>query len=156
MFAVLFSVIAAAVTAPPPAYTPAPGSIERTAIVKALHAGDDSPQSHFIVHRFRVLHAGPRAVAYVHAEGPVGDFQAILDRNGRAPWRKVWGEGDGGSNSCAVGARHYSWALRLLRTYTDAPDAIFPGIVARTKELNRMAGKDPDLQCVGDLDGGAS
>lgn len=156
-FAPLFLLVPAAVAAQPAAYTPVPGGAERTAIVKVLHAGDDSRQSRFIFQRFRVLHAGPRAVAYVRAEGPVGEFQAILNRDGRTPWRKVWGEGDGGSNSnsCAVGARHYSWVLRLLRTYTDAPDAIFPGIVARTKELNRMAKTDPELQCVGDLEGGA-
>jgi hypothetical protein len=124
------------------------------ALAPALHAGDDSPQSRFTFLAFRVLSAGPGAIAYVRAEGPVGIFQAILKRDGRAGWRKVWGEGDGGSNSCDVGARHYAWALDLLRTYTATPDAVFPGIVLRTGELRRMAKTDPDLQCVGDLDGG--
>jgi hypothetical protein len=135
-------------------HTPAAGSAERTAIVKTLHAGDDSPQSRFTFSQFRVLRAGPRAIAYVQGEGPIGYFQAILKRDGQAAWRKVWGESDGGSNSCETGAQHYSWALRLIRTYTAAPDALFPGIVARTAELKRMADADPELQCVGDLDGG--
>jgi hypothetical protein len=138
----------------PTVYTPAPRSAERIAIVKALHQGDDSPQWRFIFRQFRVSAAGARKVAYVQAEGPIGDFQAILERNGHARWRRVWGEGDGGSNSCAEGARHYSWAQRLLLTYTAAPDAIFPGLVARTYDLKRMAKSDPDMQCVGDLDGG--
>lgn len=143
-----------AFAASPTVYTPAPGSAERIAIVKTLHAGDDSPQSRFTFRQFRVSGAGARKVAYVRAEGPVGDFQAILERDRQARWRKVWGEGDGGSNSCAEGARHYSWALRLLLTYTVAPDAIFPGLVARTDDLRRLANSDPDMQCVGDLDGG--
>ena len=139
----------------PSVYTPAPGSAERIAIVKTLHGGDDSPYSRFIFRQLRVFRAGARKVAYVQAEGPVGDFQAILERDGQARWRKVWGEGDGGSNSCAEGARHYAWAQRLLLTYTVAPDAIFPGLAARTDDLKRMAESDPDMQCVGDLDGGA-
>ena len=152
--ATLLALASAAIAAPPVVHAPAPGSAERTAIVKILHAGDGSPQSRFTFRAFRVLAAGPAAIAYVRAEGPVGTFQAILERDGQAGWRKVWGEGDGGSNSCAVGARHYAWAVRLLRTYTVSPDAIFPGVVARTAELRRMAKTEPDLQCVGDLDGG--
>jgi hypothetical protein len=138
----------------PTVYTPAPGSAERIAIVKTLHEGDESPHSRFIFRQFRVVEAGARKVAYVQAEGPVGDFQAILEREGHARWRKVWGASDGGSNSCAEGARHYAWAQRLLLTYTAAPDAIFPGLAALTDDLKRMAESDPDMQCVGDLDGG--
>jgi hypothetical protein len=143
-----------AVNSSPTVYTPAPGGAERLAIVKTLHAGDDSPRSRFTFRQFRVYGVGSRKVAYVRAEGPTGDFQAILERKGQTGWRKVWGEGDRGSNSCAAGARHYSWALQLLLTYTASPDAIFPGLVARTDELKRLAKSDPDLQCVGDLDGG--
>ena len=152
--ATLLALAPAALAAPSVVRTPAPGSAERTAIVKALHAGDDSPQSRFTFHVFRVISAGPGAVSYVRANGPIGTFEAILKREGQAGWRKVWGEGEGGSNSCAVGARHYAWALQLLRTYTATPNAIFPGIVARTGDLKRMSKTDPDLQCVGDLDGG--
>jgi hypothetical protein len=148
------SLAPAALAAPPAVHTPAPGSPERITIVKTLHAGDDSTQSRFTFRAFRVLSTGPGAIAYVRGEGPVGTFQAILKRNGQAGWRKVWGEGDGGSNSCEVGARHYAWALQLLRTYTATPDAISPGIVARTGDLRRMAKTEPDVQCVGDLDGG--
>lgn len=152
--AALLAMASAAVAAPPAIHTPAPGSAERNAIVKVLHAGDDSPQSRLTFRAFHVLPAGPGAIAYVRADGPIGTFQAILERNGQAGWHKVWAEGDGGSNSCAVGARHFTWALRLIRTYTANPDAIFPGIVARTAELRRTAKTEPDLQCVGDLDGG--
>ncbi len=152
--ATLLALATAALAASPAVHTPAPGSPERTAIVKTLHAGDDSAQSRFTFRAFRVLSVGPGAIAYVRAEGPVGTFQAILKRDGQAGWRKIWGEGDGGSNSCEVGARHYAWALQLLRTYTATPDAIFPGIVARTADLRRMAKTEPDKQCVGDLDDG--
>jgi len=146
----------AALAAPPAVHTPAPGSPERTAIVKTLHAGDDSAQSRFTFRAFRVLLAGPDGIAYVRGEGPVGTFHAILKHDVQAGWRKVWGEGDGGSNSCEIGARHYAWALQLLRTYTVTPDAIFPGIVARTGHLQRLAKMEPDVQCVGNLDGGPS
>ena len=152
----LLAFATAALAAPLAVHTPAPGSPERTAIVKTLHAGDDSAQSRFTFRAFRVLSAGPGAIAYVRGAGPVGTFQAILKRDGRAGWRKIWGEGDGGSSSCEVGARHYARALQLLRTYTANPDTIFPGIVARTGELRRMAKARPDVQCVGDLDGGPS
>ena len=146
----------AALAVSPAVHTPAPGSMERTAIVKTLHAGDDSSESRFTFRAFRVLSADPGTIAYVRAEGPVGTFHAILKHNGQTGWRKVWGEGDGGSNSCEVGARHYAWALQFLRTYTATPDAIFPGIVARTRDLRRLAKTEPDVQCVGDLDGGPS
>jgi len=152
----LLALATAALAAPLAVHTPAPGSPERTAIVKTLHAGDDSVQSRFTFRAFRVVSAGPGAIAYVRGAGPAGTFQAILKRDGRAGWRKIWGDGDGGSSSCEVGARHYAWALQLLRTYTANPDTIFPGIVARTGELRHMAKARPDVQCVGDLDGGPS
>ena len=152
--AILLAFAPSAVAGPASVYTPAPGSAERMAIVKTLHAGDDSPQSRFTFRQFRVFRAGSRVIAFVQGQGAVGDFQAILKRDGQAPWRKVWGESDGGSNSCGAGAEHYDWALQLLRTYGVTPDAIFPGIAARTNELKHMAKADPELQCVGDLDGG--
>ncbi|WP_034160605.1 hypothetical protein [Sphingomonas sp. ERG5] len=145
---------APAVAGPNPVYTPVPGSAERTAIVKTLHGGDDDPQLRFTFKQFRVVHDGQRAIAYVEGDGAVGGFQSILTRDGKAAWRNVWGEGDGGSNSCVVGARHYAWAVRLITSYHVAPDALFPGIAARARELKRMAKTDPELQCVGDLDGG--
>jgi hypothetical protein len=151
----LLLILASTASASSPAiYTPAPGSAERTAIVKTLHGGDEKPKFRFTFRQFRVVRAGSHAIAYVRGDGPVGDFQAILEREGKAPWRKVWGESDGGSNSCESGARHYDWAIRLIRTYKVEPDAIVPGIVAQTQKLKRMAKTEPELQCVGDLDGG--
>lgn len=84
----LLAFATAALAAPLAVHTPAPGSPERTAIVKTLHAGDDSAQSRFTFRAFRVLWAGPGAIAYVRGAGPVGTFQAILKRDGRAGWRK--------------------------------------------------------------------
>jgi hypothetical protein len=52
------SLAPAALAGPPDVYTPAPGSPERTAIVKTLHAGDDSAQSRFTFRAFRVLSTG--------------------------------------------------------------------------------------------------
>ena len=150
----LLALSPAAIAGAPGVYTPAVGSVERTAIVKTLHGGDDSPESRFTFRTFRVLHSGSRAIAYVEGDGAVGGFHALLMREGKAPWRKIWGESDGGSDSCGSGARHYAWALHLLRTFTAAPETLFPGIVAQTAELQRMAKADPELQCVGDLDGG--
>jgi hypothetical protein len=151
----LLLVVASTTPAKSPAvYTPAPGSAERTAIVKTLHDGDEKPEFRFTFRQFRVFRAGSRAIAYVRGEGQVGAFQAILKREGKARWRKVWGESDGGSDSCEAGAVHYDWALRLIRTYKVDPDSLFPGVVERTREL-KLAGKtEPELQCVGDLDGG--
>ncbi|MGH6614971.1 hypothetical protein [Sphingomonas sp.] len=145
--------VAPAVAGPSSVYTPVVGSAERAAILKTLH-GNDDPHFRFTFKRFCVVHDGQRAIAYVEGEGAMGWFQSILTRDGKAAWRDVWGEGAGGSNSCVVGARHYAWAVRLITAYHVAPDALFPGITARTRELKRMAKTDPDLQCVGDLDGG--
>ncbi|WP_261300173.1 hypothetical protein [Sphingomonas alpina] len=145
--------VAPAVAGPGPVYTPVVGSAERAAILKTLH-GDDDPRLRITFRQFRVFHDGRRAIAYVEGDGAVGGFQSILTRDGKAAWRNVWGEGDGGSNSCVVGARHYAWAVRLITAYHVAPDALFPGITARARELKRMAKTDPELQCVGDLDGG--
>lgn len=134
-------------------YTPRVGSAERTAIIRTMR-GDDDPRLRYTFKKLRVLRDGNRAIAYAEGEGGVGGFQLILTREGNSPWRRVWGEGDGGSNSCAAGARHYEWALRLIRSYKVAPDALFPGITARARELKRMAVSEPDTQCVGDLEGG--
>lgn len=145
---------AAAVAAASAIHTPAPGSAERTAILKILHDGDDRPEARFRIRQLRVVRTGPRALAYVRGEGEIGAFQALLQQEGRTSWRKVWGEGDGGSNSCEAGARHYAWALDLVRRYEVDPNALFPGLVAQTRKLERMAAADPDVDCVGDLDGG--
>lgn len=146
-------VVSPAIASPTAVYTPAVGSAERNAIIRTLH-GEENPQWRFTFRRFRVFHDGPRAIAYVEGEGAMGGFQSILTRDGKARWRNVWGEGDGGSNSCAAGARHYIWALRLIKSYHIAPDALFPGIAAKARNLRRMAETDPEVQCVGDLDGG--
>jgi hypothetical protein len=135
-------------------YTPAPGSAERTAILKVLHHGDARPEARFRIRAFHVARTGPRAIAYVEGEGEVGAFHAILTQEARMPWRKVWGESDGGSNSCEDGARHYAWAVRLIRSFRIDPDALFPDIVGQARSLERMAAADPEVQCVGDLDGG--
>ncbi|PJI87572.1 hypothetical protein DAH55_00960 [Sphingomonas koreensis] len=134
-------------------YTPAAGSAERTAIIRTLKGGNDAGVR-YTFRRFHVFHERNRAISYVEGEGGIGGFQAILTREGKAPWRVVWGEGDGGSDSCAAGAKHYGWAVRLIRSYSVAPDTLFPGITVRTSELKRMAAREPETQCVGDLDGG--
>ncbi|MBB3373394.1 MULTISPECIES: hypothetical protein [unclassified Novosphingobium] len=138
----------------PQVYTPKPGSAERTAILKVLHDGDTRPEARFIIHKFRVVRDGSRSIAYVDGEGETGDFHAILTQQPPAPWRKVWGESDGGSDTCAAGAQHYAWAVHLIQSYKVAPDALFPGVVRQAQDLKRRAATEPDLQCVGDLDGG--
>jgi len=134
-------------------YTPRVGSAERTAIISALKNGGD-PQLRYTFKRLHVFRDRHRAIAYAEGEGGVGGFQVILTREGSSPWRSVWGEGDGGSDSCAAGARHYDWAMRLIKSHRVVPDALFPGITARTRELKRLAVSEPDTQCVGDLEGG--
>lgn len=138
----------------PTVFTPAPGSLERTAILKVLHHGDARPEARFRIRDFRLVRNGPRAIAYVRGEREVGAFHAILTQEARMPWREVWGEGDGGSNSCDTGARHYAWAVRLIRTFGIDPDMLFPGVIAKAQDLKQMAAGDPEMQCVGDLDGG--
>jgi hypothetical protein len=135
-------------------YTPKPGSAERSAILKVLHDGDTRPEARFIIHKFRVVRDGSRSIAYVDGEGETGDFHAILTQKPPAPWRKVWGESDGGSDTCAAGAQHYAWVVHLIQSYKVAPDALFPGVVRQAQDLKRRAATEPDLQCVGDLDGG--
>jgi hypothetical protein len=141
--------------AAPGLYTPPPGSAERRAIVKVLHHGDDSPEARFTFRTFKLLHQGPRALAYVQGSGEVGDFEALLEQRGTGPWRKVWGVSDGGSDSCEAGARHYAWAVRLIQGYGLSPDTLIPGVTALARDLARQAKTEPELQCVGDLDGGA-
>lgn len=135
-------------------FTPAPGSLDRKAILRVLHHGDARPKARFHIRDFRVVRNGARAIAYVQGQGEVGAFHAILTRDARMPWREVWAEGDGGSNSCDTGARHYAWAVRLIRTYKIDPDRLFPGVAARAQRLKQMAADDPEVQCVGDLEGG--
>ena len=80
-------------------YTPRVGSAERTAIIGTMR-GDDDPRLRYTFKKLRVLRDGNRAIAYAEGEGGVGGFQLILTREGSSPWRRVWGEGDGGSDSC--------------------------------------------------------
>jgi len=134
-------------------YTPPVGSAERTAIIRTLK-GDGDAGSRYTFKRFHVFRQRDRAISYVEGTGDMGGFQAILTREGNMPWRMVWSEGDGGSDSCAAGARHYEWAVRLIQSYGIAPDTLFPGVAARTRELKRMTASEPETQCVGDLDGG--
>jgi hypothetical protein len=134
-------------------YTPPVGSVERSAIIRTLKGGEDTG-SRYTFKRFNVFHQRDRAISYVEGEGDIGGFQAILTREGNAPWRMVWSEGDGGSDSCAAGLRHYEWAIRLIKSHNVAPDTLFPGVTVRTRELKRMAASEPETQCVGDLDGG--
>ncbi len=133
-------------------HSPAVGSAERTALLTALRT---HPDMRFTFRHLRVWNDGARAIAYAEGDnGVIGGFKIILTREGTAGWSVVWGEGDGGSNSCAVGARHYRWAFDLIASYRAQPDALFPGITAQTSELEQMADNDPDSDCVGDLEGG--
>ncbi|MBO9698332.1 MAG: hypothetical protein J7499_19245 [Sphingopyxis sp.] len=131
---------------------PAAGSTERAAIVEALR---EHPDMRFTFRYLRVWHDGDRAIAYAEGDnGVIGGFRSILTRDDKAGWHTVWAEGDGGSDSCAAGARHYAWAVTLIASYRVAPDRLFPGITKQTREFERMAKEDPDLQCTGDLEGG--
>lgn len=133
-------------------HTPAVGSAERTTIVSALRT---HPDLRFTFRHLRVWNDRNRAIAYAEGDnGVIGGFKIILTRDGKAGWRVVWGEGDGGSDSCVAGARHYRWAMELIESYHTPPDALFPDVTAQTRKLERMAKSDPDLQCVGDLEGG--
>jgi hypothetical protein len=133
-------------------HTPPVSSAERTAILTALRT---HPDMRFTFRHLRVWNDGSRAIAYAEGDnGIIGGFKIILTREGAAGWTVVWGEGDGGSNSCAVGARHYRWAVDLIASYHLLPDALSPGISEQTSELEQMAKDDPDSDCVGDLEGG--
>jgi hypothetical protein len=133
-------------------HTPSVGSSERTVILTALRT---HPDMRFTLRHLRVWNDGGRAIAFAEGDnGVIGGFKIILTRDGDAGWSMIWGEGDGGSNSCIAGARHYRWAIDLIASYHTAPDALFPGVTAQTRELERMAKEDPDSDCVGDLEGG--
>ena len=133
-------------------HTPAVGSAERNAILDALRT---HPDLRFTFRHLRVWHDGARAIAYAEGDnGAIGGFKIILARDGMTGWRVVWGEGDGGSDSCAADARHYAWAAALITSYHVAPDRLFPDITKQTGELEKMAKADPELQCTGDLEGG--
>lgn len=133
-------------------HTPAVGSAERNALLSALRT---DPAARFTFKHLRVYHSGERAIAYAEGDnGIMGGFRMLLVREGNQPWRIVWGEGDGGSDSCAQGARHYRWAVNLIRSYGAAPNALIPGFVGETQALELRAKAEPDVQCVGDLEGG--
>ncbi|WP_447753705.1 hypothetical protein [Sphingopyxis fribergensis] len=148
--ALLFAAPLAARDALP--HTPAVGSAERTAIIETLRT---HPDLRFTFRHLLVWHDGDRAIAYAEGDNAViGGFKTILTRDSQAGWRAVWGEGDGGSDSCAAGARHYRWAMTLIQSYDVPPDRLFPGITRQTGKFERMAKSEPELQCVGDLEGG--
>lgn len=145
-------VIGSAIAAPAGIVIPKPGSAERNAILKAMRS---APEQRFTVKRMRLFASRGRAIAYVEGDnGTIGWFQTILTRSGRNPWRDVWGEGDGGSNSCAAGVRHYRWAAKLIRTFGIETDSLIPEFRKKTQKLAAQARTDPEAQCVGDLDGG--
>jgi hypothetical protein len=145
-----FTVPLAARNATP--HTPAVGSAERSALIETLRS---HPDLRFTFRHLRVWNDGDRAIAYAEGDnGVIGGFKILLTRDGKAGWREIWGEGDGGSDSCVAGARHYRWAVELIRSYHVSPDGLFPGITAQTRKLEVLAKSDPDLQCVGDLEGG--
>ena len=132
--------------------TPAAGSTERTAILDALRT---HPDMRFTFRYLRVWYDGDRGIAYAEGDnGVIGGFKSILTREANAGWHTVWAEGDGGSDSCAAGARHYAWAIKLIQSYHVAPDRLVPGLFKQARELESSARKDPELQCVGDLEGG--
>lgn len=132
--------------------TPAIGSADRTALLDALRT---HPDMRFTFRHLRLWRDGDRAIAYVEGDnGVIGGFKSILTREGRTGWRTVWAEGDGGSDSCRAGARHYGWAIELIGSYRIAPDRLFPGVTRQARDLERAAKRNPELQCVGDLEGG--
>ena len=136
----------------PAVYTPKVGSAERNALLAALRT---DPVARFTFTQLRVRHSGNRAIAYAEGDnGITGSFRMLLVKQKGQSWRSVWVEGDGGSNSCADGARHYRWAMNLIRTYGIAPDALMPGITAETQKLEQQAKVDPEIHCVGDIEGG--
>lgn len=148
--ALLFAAPGSAEEASP--HSPAVGSAERTAIVETLRT---HPDLRFTFRHLRVWRDGDRSIAYAEGDnGAIGGFRTILIRDGAARWRVVWGEGDGGSDSCAAGVRHYQWAVALITSYRIAPDRLAPGITDQLGAFERMAKEDPELQCTGDLEGG--
>jgi hypothetical protein len=138
--------------------TPRPGSAERTAILDALREDVTYPYPiKFRVDTLRMFRSKKGAIAYVIAEPAQREFDAgtyFLTQSGTAPWKQVWADTGGGSDSCAQGALHYAWAMELIRSYGIAPDALVPGITAQTKSFATQAKSDPDLHCTGDLEGG--
>lgn len=138
--------------------TPKPGSAERTAILDALRVDITYPYKiKFRVDILRTFRSKKGAIAYVIAEPSKLEFDAgtyFLTQVGKGPWKQVWADTGGGSDSCAQGALHYAWAIELIRSYGIAPDALVPGITAQTKSFANQAKSDPDLHCTGDLEGG--
>ncbi len=132
-------------------YTPKPGTPERRVLLDSIRS--DSVFK-FKVKTLRVFHGKASSIAYVLAEGPVGFGHHILARTGTSSWVSIWGEGDGGSDSCANGVRHYAWAIKRIRSVGIAPDALFPGVSKRYREIVQEARESPGTHCVGDLDGG--
>jgi hypothetical protein len=139
--------------APPKVYTPSQNSAEYAQILQAIHGGEFAEM--YKITLVNVARASrQRTIAYVEYEGPIGSAHAIMTQYGKGPWEDVWGEGDGGSDSCKAGAAHYTWAVKFIKGHGVKPDALFPGLTQQTNELKQQAKADPELQCVGDLDGG--
>jgi hypothetical protein len=132
-------------------YTPKPGTPERKAVLDSIRSDNIFK---FKVKTLRVFHGKASSIAYVHAEGPVGFGHNILTRAGKEPWVSIWGDGDGGSDSCANGVRHYAWAIKRIRSVGITPEALFPGVSKRYREIVHEAQVSPGTHCVGDLDGG--
>jgi hypothetical protein len=150
LFTALF-LTAPTVAAEPRIYTPKPGTTERAALLNSIR---DDGGFDLKVKTLRVFRRKGRFIAYIHAEGPIGFGQTILTRSGNGPWVSVWGEGDGGSHSCDDGAKHYAWAMARIRSYGIDPNALFPGVSKRHREIAHEARVSPGTHCVGDLEGG--
>jgi hypothetical protein len=154
--AALLLMASPAIAAPNGVYTPKQGSAERTSILDPLRS-DSFVGMKFTVDTMRVFHGRKGAIAYVIAVPSRREFDGgtyILTKIGRGPWKMVWADTGGGSDSCAKGARHYRWASNLFSSFGAAPEQMIPGVGAQIREFEKKAQTDPDFQCTGDLEGG--
>lgn len=133
--------------------TPPPGSPERKAVLDVVRA---APQVRFTVRALRVVSIKGRSLAWLEADnGVTGNIRSLLTRTGNTPWREVWGEGDGGSSSCALAVKHYEWGITLMRRFGTTPAALAPGYAETLAEMRETLAQDGEVHCAGDLSGGA-
>lgn len=133
------------------AYTPRPGSGERTRILDAIRPGAGSG-IRFIVHELRVVSGKTATYAYAAVDPSKQEYDGgefLLKNTGG--WRVIWSVTGGGTDDCSAAASYYGSALALLTAEGIDPDALNPQLQEEHLRLKTFAAEDPNCTAIGDL-----
>lgn len=133
------------------AYTPRPGTPERTQILNAIRPSPGS-NIRFIVHDLRVIEGNNTKYAYAVVEPSKQEYDGgefLLKHTDS--WRVIWSVTGGGTDGCGTAADYYASALTVLTAEGIDPDALSPQLQEEYLRLKTFAAADPDCVTIGDL-----